>query len=123
MKKLDNIIYIVIKTLGIIAITIISYFIISTTINLMHKIDFLEILTDLSIYKIFYNIIDKMFVPVTFIIFIIAIPYLIIFIISIIILIIKYIKFHNMNFYFIFVLKERITNYSFQYILFMRECN
>ena len=93
MKKLDNIIYIVIKTLGIIAITIISYFIISTTINLMHKIDFLEILTDLSIYKIFYNIIDKMFVPVTFIIFIIAIPYLIIFIISIIILIIKYIKF------------------------------
>ena len=93
MKKLDNIIYIVIKTLGIIAITIISYFIISTTINLMHKIDFLEILTDLSIYKIFYNIIDKMFVPVTFIIFIIAIPYLIIFIILIIILIIKYIKF------------------------------
>lgn len=93
MKQLDNIIYIVIKTLGIIAITIISYFIISTTINLMNKIDFLEILTDLSIYKIFYNIIDKMFVPVTFIIFIIAIPYLIIFIILIIILIIKYIKF------------------------------
>lgn len=93
MKKLDNIIYIVIKTLGIIAITIITYFIISITINLMHKINFLEILTDLSIYKIFYNIIDKMFVPVTFIIFIIAIPYLIIFIILIIILIIKYIKF------------------------------
>ena len=93
MKKLDNIIYIIIKILGIIAITIITYFIISITINLMHKINFLEILTDLSIYKIFYNIIDKMFVPVTFIIFIIAIPYLIIFIILIIILIIKYIKF------------------------------
>ncbi len=93
MKKLDNVIYIIIKTLGIIAITIISYFIIFTTMSLMNKIDFLEILTDLSIYKIFYNIIDKMFVPVTFIIFIIAIPYLIIFIILIIILIIKYIKF------------------------------
>ena len=93
MKKLDNIIYIIIKILGIIAITILSYIIIFTTMSLMNKIDFLEILTDLSVYKVFYNIIEKMFVPVVLIGVIIAIPYLIIFIISFIILIIKYIKF------------------------------
>ena len=93
MKKLDNIIYIIIKTLGIIAIAILSYIIISITIYLVHKIDFLEILTDLYIYKIFYNIIEKMFVPVVLIVVIIALPYLITFITSIIILIIKYIKF------------------------------
>ena len=93
MKKLDNIIYIIIKTLGIIAITILSYIIIFTTMSLMNKIDFLEVLTDLSIYKIFYSITIKMFIPVILIVVIIAIPYLIIFIISIIILIIKYIKF------------------------------
>ena len=93
MKKLDNIIYIIIKILGIIAITILSYIIIFTTMSLMNKIDFLEVLTDLSIYKIFYSITIKMFIPVILIVVIIAIPYLIIFIISIIILIIKYIKF------------------------------
>ena len=93
MKKLDNIIYIIIKILGIIAITIISYIIIFTTMSLMNKIDFLEVLTDLSIYKIFYSITIKMFIPVILIVVIIAIPYLIIFIIYIIILIIKYIKF------------------------------
>ena len=93
MKKLDNIIYIIIKILGIIAITILSYIIIFTTMSLMSKIDFLEVLTDLSIYKIFYSITIKMFIPVILIVVIIAIPYLIIFIISIIILIIKYIKF------------------------------
>ena len=93
MKKLDNIIYIIIKILGIIAITILSYIIIFTTMSLMNKIDFLEVLTDLSIYKIFYSITIKMFIPVILIVAIIAIPYLIIFIISIIILIIKYIKF------------------------------
>ena len=92
MKKLDNIIYIIIKILGIIAITILSYIIIFTTMSLMNKIDFLEVLTDLSIYKIFYSITIKMFIPVILIVAIIAIPYLIIFIISIIILIIKYIK-------------------------------
>ena len=93
MKKLDNIIYIIIKILGIIAITILSYIIIFTTMSLMNKIDFLEVLTDLSIYKIFYSITIKMFIPVILIVVIIAIPYLIIFIILIIILIIKYIKF------------------------------
>ena len=73
--------------------TILSYIIIFTTMSLMNKIDFLEVLTDLSIYKIFYSITIKMFIPVILIVVIIAIPYLIIFIISIIILIIKYIKF------------------------------
>ena len=93
MKKLDNIIYIIIKTLGIIAITIISYIIIFATMSLMDKIEFLEILTDSTIYLILYTIMIKIFIPVILIVVIIAIPYLIIFIISIIILIIKYIKF------------------------------
>ena len=93
MKKLDNIIYVIIKILGIIAITIVSYIIIFTTMSFIDKIDFLKILTDLAIYKIFYDTINAMFIPIILIVVIIAIPYLIIFIISIIILIIKYIKF------------------------------
>ena len=93
MKKLDNVIYIIIKTLGIIAITIISYIIIFATMSLMNKIEFLEILTDSTIYLILYSIMIKIFIPVILIVVIIAIPYLIIFIISIILLIIKYVKF------------------------------
>ena len=68
MKKLDKIIYIIIKTLGIIAITIISYIIIFATMSLMDKIEFLEILTDSTIYLILYTIMIKIFIPVILIV-------------------------------------------------------
>lgn len=93
MKKVDKFIYIIIKILGIVAITIISYIIIFQVTVLMYNIEFLDILTDLTIYKIFYDIITKIFIPVILIIFVISIPYLTTFIATFIAVIIKYIKF------------------------------
>lgn len=93
MKKIDNIIYNIIKILGIIVIAITSYIIIFQIMVLVDNIEFLEVLTDSAIYLTIYSTISKIIFPLILIVAIIAIPYLVIFAISIIALLIKYIKF------------------------------
>ena len=94
-KRSDKIIYIIIKILSIITGIIVSYFIVYLTMMLMNTSDFSKILIDLNVYRIFYNILNIVGMPVVWmflITFILAIPYLLISIIVGIIFARKYIN-------------------------------
>lgn len=93
MKKIDNIIYNIIKILGIIFIAITSYIIIFQIMVLIDNIEFLEVLTNSAIYLTIYSIISRIFFPLVLIVAFIAIPYLVMLAFSVIVLLIKYIKF------------------------------
>lgn len=100
MKKSDKVIYNIIKLVGIIAIVVISYFIILSTMNLMNSMEYSKILIDLNMYTPFYNVLNivtQLAIPIFLLMLLTAIPYLIVCIILCIIFIRKYVKFKGKN--------------------------
>lgn len=96
MKKSDKVMYFIIKIIGIIAITVISYFIIFSTMHLMNTTKYSKILIDMNIYRTFYitlNFVTQMAIPIFLIILFSAIPYFIISIIISVFFIRKYVKY------------------------------
>jgi len=96
LKKSDKVIYNIIKLAGILAIAVISYFIIFSTMNLMNSMEYAKILIDMDMYTPFYNILNiitQLAIPIFFFMLLAAIPYLIVCIILCIIFIRKYVKF------------------------------
>lgn len=88
--------YFIIKIIGIIAITVISYFIIFSTMHLMNTTKYSKILIDMNIYRTFYitlNFVTQMAIPIFLIILFSAIPYFIISIIISVFFIRKYVKY------------------------------
>lgn len=98
MKKSDKVMYFIIKIIGIIAIAVISYFIIFSTMHLMNTTKYSKILIDMNIYRTFYitlNFVTQMAIPIFLIMFFIAIPYLIVFLIISVFFIRKYVKYNG----------------------------
>lgn len=90
--------YSIIKIIGIIAIVLISYFIIFSIMHLMNTTEYSKILIDMNIYRPFYtilNFVSQMAIPIFLIMFFIAIPYLIVFLIISVFFIRKYVKYNG----------------------------
>lgn len=98
MKKSDKVMYSIIKIIGIIAIVLISYFIIFSIMHLMNTTEYSKILIDMNIYKTFYtilNFVSQIAIPILLIMFLIAIPYFIVFLIISVFFIRKYVKYNG----------------------------
>lgn len=90
--------YSIMKIIGIIAIVLISYFIIFSIMHLMNTTEYSKILIDMNIYRPFYtilNFVSQMAIPIFLIMFFIAIPYLIVFLIISVFFIRKYVKYNG----------------------------
>ena len=95
MKKFDKFIYALIMILGILAIVVLSYFIILISMSYINSSEFSNLLIDFNIYSFFYQIyksFNKIAFPLLIFIIFIIIPYLIISIFISIVFIIKYVK-------------------------------
>ena len=95
MKKFDKFIYALIMILGILAIVVLSYFIILISMSYINSSEFSNLLIDFNIYSFFYQIyksFNKIAFPLLIFIILIIIPYLIISVFISIVFIIKYVK-------------------------------
>ena len=96
MKKFDKFIYVTMMVLGIMVIVSIFYYIIYFFMSFINSSDFANVLIDLNIYSIFYNILNafsKLAFPLIIFAILLAIPYLVICIIIAINYILKYVKY------------------------------
>ncbi len=100
MKKFDKFIYVTMMVLGIMVIVSIFYYIIYFFMSFINSSDFANVLIDLNIYSIFYNILNafsKLAFPLIIFAILLAIPYLVICIIIAINYILKYVKYKGKN--------------------------
>ena len=80
LKTIDKVMCVIAMILSSITILVISYFILLSVMSLFNKMEYYTILRDMNVYKEFYNalnIVNTMALPIIFLGFIGAIPYLI----------------------------------------------
>ena len=96
MKKLNKFIYYFMMVLGILTIITISLFILTFTMSAINYSKIANVLIELNIYSFFSQVqsnLTSVFLPLIFIVILIAMPYLIVSIFIAIIFIINYIKY------------------------------